>query len=347
MQVKTYKGYSTYEVLKRIKEEMGDSAIILNTKTEEVSGKKIYTIMAARDLETQKSEESPKHTVKKDETEEKWYQEWTHFKEQIYFLIKNSLDIPSLSSRQKTAIRHLEMEEVGQDFIMNLLVLLKKNGRSFMEILNSMIKVSPWDDSKFPGICHVMVGPHGVGKTTTILKLALKYKRENPSARICLVNVDNYQGKGKLFLKHYAELSDFEYREISGLKETAALLGESTTFDRIFIDTPGLKRGQDIDSWWEESPLKLIENPYVHLVLSPIYSKTQIDHYLSMFLSDKLSSLIWTKLDEACIYGTMLYTAFKTQLPLSLFTYGATLKNSLIPAEYFILWNIVFKHKLP
>ncbi len=351
MQIKTFKGYSTHEVLKRIKKEMGESAIILNSRSEEVNGKKIYTIMAARDLGVEQDKQQQKKraidNVENNEVEERWYQEWKYFKEQIYSLIKDSLDIPSLSSRQKTAIRHLEMEGVGQDFIMNLLVLLKRNGRSFMDILNNMIKVIPFDSPKFSDNCHIMVGPHGVGKTATILKLALKYKRENKGARICLVNVDGYQGKGKLLLKHYAELSDFEYKEIHGLKDVAALLSEASEYDRIFIDTPGLKRGMHLDLWWENSPLKLIENCHVHLVLSPVYSREQVDYYLSMFLCDRLSSLIWTKLDEACIYGTMLYTGFTTQIPISLFTYGATLKNSIVVASGPLLWNLVFKHKLP
>lgn len=44
MQVKTYRGHSHHEILQKIKLEMGDSAIILNTKTEEVNGKKKFIL---------------------------------------------------------------------------------------------------------------------------------------------------------------------------------------------------------------------------------------------------------------------------------------------------------------
>ena len=345
MQVKTYRGYSNYEILQKIKVEMGDDAIILNTKTEEVNGRKIYTVMAAKEVERfrEKEEEKPREKFK---TEEVWYREWKEFKEHIFSLLKNSLDIPSLSSRQKAAIRQLELEGVGQDFIVSLISLLKRNGKSFMEILNSMVKAKPIDKLIRAKKCHVFVGPHGVGKTSTILKLALRYKRNNPESSICLVNVDNYHGKGKLFLKHYAGLSNFSYRDLNGLRDAAALKADFEKFDRVFIDTPGLRQGMDLDLWWEESPLSLIEDVSTHLVLSPLYSSHQIDHYLAKFLSDRLTSLMWTKLDEACIFGTMIYTAFKTQLPISLITNGPQLKNSVYPVDKATLWNLIFKHKI-
>ncbi|GAB6161869.1 flagellar biosynthesis protein FlhF [Desulfothermus naphthae] len=345
MQVKTYRGHSNYEILQKIKLEMGDDAIILNTKTEKVNGRKIYTIMAAKEVDTsqQKNKEKPREKFK---TEEVWYREWKEFKDHIFSLLKNSLDIPSLSSRQKAAIRQLELEGVGQDFIVSLLSLLRRNSKSFMEILNSMVKIIPIDKLIRTKKCHVFVGPHGVGKTSLILKLALRYKRNNPDSRICLVNVDNYQGKGKLFLKHYAELSNFCYKDLNGLRDAAALKADFGKFDRVFIDTPGLRQGMDLDVWWEESPLSMIEDVDTHLVLSPLYSSHQIDHYLARFLSDRLTSLMWTKLDEACIFGTMIYAAFKTQLPISLITNGPQLKNSVYSVDKATLWNLIFKHKI-
>ncbi len=345
MQIKTYKGYSNYEILQKIKVEMGDDAIILNSRTEEVNGKKLYIVMAAKD--TKSNNIKTMEEEKSQRPEDIWYREWVEFKEQIFSLIKDSIDIPSLSSRQKAAIRHLEREGVGQDFIMSLICMLKRNGRSFMEILNSLIKVDPFYDISDNRLCHVMVGPHGVGKTSIILKLALNYKRQNPDSRICLVNVDNYQGKGKLFLKHYSELSNFQYKELRELRDGATLMAEMGKFDRIYIDTPGLKHGMDLDTWWDNSPLNLLENLKVHLVLSPLFSREQIDHYLSRYLSDRLSSIMWTKLDEACIFGTMLYTCFKTQLPISLFNCGPQLKDPIQPVTRNALWNVIFKHKIP
>lgn len=346
MQIKTYKGTSNYEILKKIKEEMGDSAIILNTKTEEVNGQKIYTIIAANEIDNN-AQEKTKEEISIKESDEKWYREWIYFKEQIFSLIKDTLNIPSLTSRQKAAIRHLEMEGVGEDYIMHLLMLLKRNGRSFMEILNSTIKVIPWDESRFQGNCHIFVGPHGVGKTSIILKLALRYKRKFSDAKICLVNVDNYQGKGKLYLKHYAELSNFKYRDVKGFTDITALLGDIHDYDIVLFDTPGLKREADLEQLFSESPLKMLDKKNVHLVLSPSYSRQQIDFFLDKYLSGHISSLVFTKLDESCTYGSIVYTGFKTQLPISLFSIGPQLKDSLTPATSQGLWNLIFKHKLP
>ncbi len=346
MQIKTYRGTSNYEILKKIKHEMGDTAIILNTRTEEINGKKIYTIMAANDMNNNSLETSPQDTSSK-KSEERWYREWIYFKEQIFSIIKDTVDLGSLTSRQKAAIRHLEIEGVGEDYIMHLIMLLKRNGRSFMEILNSTIKVCPWDENRFQNNNHIFIGPHGVGKTSIILKLALRYKKKISDAKICLVSVDNYQGKGKLYLKHYAELSNFRYREVRGFTELTALLGEIYDYDVVLFDTPGLKREQDLDQFFTESSLNMLEKKNIHLVLSPTYSRQQIDYYLERYLSDQISSLIFTKLDESCTYGSIIYTAFKTKIPISLFSIGPHLKDSLTPATSSGLWNLVFKHKLP
>lgn len=346
MQIKTFKGTSNYELLKQIKQEMGDNAIILNTKTEEINGKKIYTIMAAKDIEDEKSEK-PKEDIPYRESEDKWYREWLYFKEQIFSLIKDSLDIPSITSRQKAAIRHLEMEGVGEEVIMHLFMLLKRNGRPFWDILNSTIKIIPWNNINFTSNCHIFVGPHGVGKTSTILKLSLLYKRRFPDAKICLVNVDNYQGKGKLYLKHYADLSNFSYKEVRGFTDITALLGELSNYHYIFCDTPGLKRDNNLTNWLQDSPLNMIDDKNIHLLLSPSYSRQQIDFFLDRYQSTELTSLIFTKLDESCTYGSMVYAGFKTKIPISLFTIGPSLKDSLLQASYLDLWNLVFKHRLP
>ena len=84
-----------------------------------------------------------------------------------------------------------------------------------------------------------------------------------------------------------------------------------------------------------------------HLVLSPIYAADQARHYLAVNRCEHLSSLVWTKLDEACSYGSLVNMAHASCLPVSALTFGPELTQGLAPASGKAVWKLLFKHQLP
>ncbi len=60
-----------------------------------------------------------------------------------------------------------------------------------------------------------------------------------------------------------------------------------------------------------------------------------------------VGSLVWTKLDEACNFGALINVAAATGLPVSALSYGAGLRDTLVPAQSPMLWKIIFKHEMP
>ena len=84
-----------------------------------------------------------------------------------------------------------------------------------------------------------------------------------------------------------------------------------------------------------------------HLVLTPLLSGLQMDHFLERYRTEGAASIIWTHLDEAASYGSLVNVARATGLPVSGLSYGSELKESLAPATEPLIWRLIFKRQLP
>mgnify|MGYP003070625576 CR=1 FL=1 len=114
----------------------------------------------------------------------------------------------------------------------------------------------------------------------------------------------------------------------------------------VFVDTPGLDRADTLAAWCEHMGLDLADAA-THLVLSPFYDATQTRALLRRYSHDGPGSLVWTKLDEAVSFGTMVNVACAAGLPVSALSFGAELQQSLAPATEPLVWRLIFKRQLP
>ena len=90
-----------------------------------------------------------------------------------------------------------------------------------------------------------------------------------------------------------------------------------------------------------------MDNLSIHLVLNPYYSPAQFTRFVEEYKSEQLASVIWTKLDEACTFGSILNMAFASGLPVSALSYGTGLKNSIKAASGDMIWRLLFMRTLP
>lgn len=346
MKVKTYRGRSVQEVLQQVKLELGEDAVILNTHNYRDNGRNVCEVVVA--VEPEVEEEGAALGDTGGEQWSSFQKQWLQFKDQLFSLIRPQIDMQRLTPRQSQLVKYLEKEGVDPEVLVRLWDKLKDRPQvSGIGELSRMVSLKPWDSDKWQEKCHALAGPHGVGKTSTLLRMAMKFKQENPGKKICLLNADAHQGKGRLFLKHYAELSDLDYREAEGPEDWSSFSEKLQHYDKVFIDVPGLSGGRNLSSWWNENGVDVLSDVCIHLVLSPLYSNIQLDAFVKKFSSCKRASVIWTKLDEACNYGLLINTSFYTGLPISLISYGAGLKNSMAAARDKKIWKLIFKHKLP
>jgi len=348
MQVKTFSGQTTRSVLAQIKQEMGEEAIILSKQEGKESGDSWCEITAGVERAVDEVQEAEAQDFSSPAGWSRWHEEWSDIKQYISELIKPRLQLHKLSPRQRLAIEHLQRHEVEDTVILRLLRPLKSDtGMSILKPLEDQITFKPWG-SEWAGRVHTFVGSYGVGKTSAAVRMALELRKQDPSLRICFVNADCARGNGRLLLRHYAQLCDMGYYEIRDSITFANTIRDAAKiYDKIIIDMPGLGLRDSFKEQVEHFGLHAIRENSFHRVLSPTAGSKQLAATLEKYRAVKGGSIVWTKLDEACTFGSIINTAVSTGLPVSAFSYGAGLKETLAPAKEVMLWRLIFKNQLP
>lgn len=345
MQVKTFTGATSQEILARIKAEMGPDAVILGNRTFRRNGRLCHEITAG--LERHNASAAAVPAAGQPEGWGEWRQEWTQIKDQIFALMKPNIQLERLTPRQRVALEYLQREGVSDAVAVTLYQrLLVEPGASVLECLGGMVPVRAWSVDGWPERMHLLTGPFGAGKTTTALRFALHLRRQNPDMRIAFINADCLRGNGRLVLRHWAELSNFAYLEAAdrpAMERAMAAVGEA---DAIFLDVPGLGREDSLAQWRAAMGLGDVAAA-THLTLSPFFSMAQTQALLRRYRADGPASIVWTKLDEAVGFGDMVNVACASGLPISALSYGAELKQSLVPATETLVWRLIFKRQLP
>jgi flagellar biosynthesis protein FlhF len=360
MRVKTFRAGSMAAALTMVKAELGGEAVILGNKTVVDDGREYHEVMAA--VESDKPVQSAqKHSNNggPDQLDlltartspaggDGFAAEWPQIKEHLLALLKPHMSLERLAPRQRLAVEHLEREGVDTPSLLWIFRRLAANpDGALLKSLAPMVPTKPFEPGSWGQKLHFFAGPHGVGKTTTLIRLALREKHLAPKSRVCLATADHGQGKGRIVLRHYADLSGLAFREVATMQDMVALIAESNRFDRIFIDLPGMSGNDLLASRLQELGVSPGLDIVGHLVLSPQYGPAQIKAFLKRYDSDCMQSIIWTKLDEACNYGAMVNTAYANALPTSALSFGPGLRNSICPAKVEHVWRLVFKHELP
>ncbi len=177
-----------------------------------------------------------------------------------------------------------------------------------------------------------VVGPTGVGKTTTLAKLAAAAalgRRE----RIAFVTLDTYRVGAVDHLRHYAELLGASVHVCRAPSELAGVCARLGRCDRIFIDTPG--RGRDGGRLLARLGRALGELPsrQVLLCLAAATRQAEIVDLASRLAVTRPTALVVTKLDEALALGAMLTACAVTGLAIAWTTAGQRVPEDLEPAD--------------
>lgn len=348
MQVKTFTGKSTSEIMARIKDELGPDAIILSNQKQNRNGATCYEIMAALDMPDRGgTEERPAAPLENDEAS-CLREEWSRLRKQLMAVLKPQMDIGLLTPRQQLVFEYLEREGVKEDVLLGLWEKFRRAPDTpTLSVMNGMVGVAPWLTTRWEHKFHMLAGPFGSGKTCTALRLALAAKKARPKARILVANADRSQGKGRLYLRHYTELSGLSYRELDNNAHWEELRRDAGKYEMILVDLPGLPGRRNLEEWLRDVSGGNLPKCHVHLVLSPLFGSSQMDSFVSRLRCAATSSIIWTKLDEACNYGEIINQASSTGLPVSLFSVGPDLKNTLVQPKDQDVWKLLLRHELP
>ncbi|RIK86715.1 MAG: flagellar GTP-binding protein [Planctomycetota bacterium] len=177
-----------------------------------------------------------------------------------------------------------------------------------------------------------LVGPTGVGKTTTIAKLAANYRlRDN--RRVGLVTVDTYRIAAVEQLRTYAEIIDLPMEVVSTPREVGEAVKRMRDFDLVLMDTAGRSPRDEVRIRELRALLAEAHPDEVHLVLSSAASSRGLLAAVDNFTPVGVTSLIVTKLDEATGLGGLVKLARHSGLPFSYLTDGQNVPDDITVAE--------------
>jgi len=174
-----------------------------------------------------------------------------------------------------------------------------------------------------------LVGPTGVGKTTTIAKMASRFVMRNSPNEIALITTDCYKIGAQAQLKTFAELINVPVHVANNQGELYALLTSLTNKKLILIDTAGMSQrdlqlSQQITSGHEG--ISSVRN---YLVMSAATQLSVMKDIVKSFSRVVLQGCILTKVDEALQLGNVLTVLVEDQLPIAYLSNGQRVPEDL------------------
>lgn len=209
--------------------------------------------------------------------------------------------------------------------------------------LFSNIKALPMNTNKQKIV--MLVGPTGVGKTTTITKLST-YLKQVKKKDVGLITLDTYREGAISQLKDLCDYSNIQVEVASSKVEFENCLKKFNLKDFIFIDTAGRSQYDlsEIRKLYMTTDNGNIDE--VYLVLS---SSTKYKDMLEIFNSYKdlgVNRIIFSKIDETREYGNLLsFVDTVSDVPLSYLTTGQEVPNDIEKARESRLTELIFKNE--
>lgn len=177
-----------------------------------------------------------------------------------------------------------------------------------------------------------LIGPTGVGKTTSVAKLAANYKLRH-GRNVGLITADTYRIAAVEQLRTYAGIIGLPLHVVKTPQETAAAIESLRDMDVVVLDTAG--RSQNDARRLDElkAHLDAASADQTHLVLSTTVGPRVLKRTTERFTGLAPDRMILTKLDEAESLGLALDAAEQTGLPVSYVTTGQEVPDDIEPAE--------------
>lgn len=175
------------------------------------------------------------------------------------------------------------------------------------------------------------VGPTGVGKTTTIAKLA-SYFRVEEKKKVALLTADTYRIAAVEQLRTYANILDVPFRVIYSAEEALAALQDLHDYDYIMVDTAGHSHHNEVQRENMNQFIHSVDGKVekeVFLVVSATTKYRDLINIAETYMDMTDYRLIFTKLDETTALGNLLNLKLYTGAALSYVTYGQNVPDDI------------------
>jgi len=377
MQIKKFTAATLKEATAQMKLALGGEAIILSTRIIEANSqtgrKKMFELTAGIETAAAPVRTIASPALKEKAPQKKLSDELKSISEKVYQ--KTGTAVKSTAAKRpalqkskpaegaetalgkelKEIVDTLIYREVQKPIITSILGQLEKQ-KSFLHPSNidsyvlqsiaSMIPVKNFELHKKgkPTIIS-LVGPTGVGKTTCIAKLAVISKILH-NLDVGLISSDTYRLGAIDQLKIFSEISNIDLLVAYEPGDMPKLIESFKKKDVIFIDTAGRSQ-KSLDQLKKTKEfLDAVTVDETYLVLSATGNSKNLFDVAEKFKLFNYSALIFTKLDEAAVFGNIMNVATNFNAPVTFLSNGQVIPDDIIAADQEFIAKIVYTGKL-
>lgn len=345
-----------------IKKELGPDAVILKSgKVADTSGEAVFEVQAAIDHKPDETSLSFKNSANQLKQIEGKIEEITHF---LSLLVSTKEQFASLHSHESLSriYHYLLMQELDEKKVYLLLTRAIKHLKdekspskiiaAFCRELMNVISVSnPFSSNSIsqsgligrfglPPI-YTFLGPTGVGKTTTLAKIAAHLK-VTMGLNVGIVSFDNYRIGASDQISTYARVLDLPFANVQTREELEFARKQMKHCFAVFVDTTG--RNFLMSQYILELVEIFSEMDRVNhfLVLSATAKDKDLTKTIQQFDQLGIYGLIFTKLDETLSHGNIINQLLRFPYPLVYLGTGQRVPEDLEEASKKKLINLLF-----
>lgn len=228
-------------------------------------------------------------------------------------MLDAGIDPGEAKSLLQSATKLLELEQFNDALLLQ--------GRIAQLVSNKLRVAEPLVVSQGQQLVVAVVGTTGVGKTTTLAKLATSFQLEH-SCQVGLITMDTFRPGAVDQLLQYAESLNAALEVVSSAVQFLPALRRLANCDVVFIDTAGRSPNDTEQIGILHGLLDSAKPTSVQLVVSATSSLGHVQAALEQFSPLNPTGLVITKLDEAIGFGSWLGLLQNCDLPISYVTHG-------------------------
>ncbi|MCD6569695.1 MAG: flagellar biosynthesis protein FlhF [Deltaproteobacteria bacterium] len=351
MQIKTYKAFSMKDVLARVKAEMGSNAVIISTRQVKEGGFGLMTrpmveVTAAVDYDQKMYRSHFKEGYYKDNSYSSQGRahiprnknlniegnvgciasEVAQLKDMINVLLKRS----GVELNKKSTLKHALISRGISESIVELIISKMGDNVEINEIKKLLVRIVRISKAPTARTC-IFLGATGVGKTTTIAKIAARAVL-NQGKKVGIITLDTYRIGAIEQAQTYAKILSIPFRSVTTPDEFKMAVSRFNETDLILVDTVG--RSPFCHDYIKELHQFFDNIPMYKFLLVPVATRDiEMERATKNFSEVGVDSMIFTKADEAITFGSIITHNLLFRSPIAYITVGQKVPEDIEEAS--------------